>query len=118
MTIDEAIEKYKTMSTKGNIMFPQRPDIAEKSNLQYQQTVEWLEELKEMRNLDKTNFSDGYEKGRKDAIDEFKEKLLDLCSGGEECIDCVGGNCTKCMDNSVDYSSIVDVAEEMKDSKK
>lgn len=35
---------------------------------------DWLEELKAMRNLDKTNFSDGYEKGRADAIEELKDK--------------------------------------------
>lgn len=57
------------------------------------------------------------EKARASAIDEFKERLLDLCDGGEECIDCVGGKCTKCLENSVDYSSIVDLAEELKEKK-
>lgn len=40
---------------------------------EWHQIAEWLEELKAMRNLDKTNYSDGYEKGRQDAIDEFKK---------------------------------------------
>lgn len=62
-------------------------------------------------------YLDGYDKGREDAIDEFKERLLDLCDGGEECFDCVGGNCTGCLENSVDYSSIVDLAEELKEKK-
>ena len=33
----------------------------------HKQLVDWLEELKDMRNLDKTNFSDGYNRG----IDDF-----------------------------------------------
>ena len=34
---------------------------------EHEQLAEWLEELKDMRNLDKTNFSDGYNRG----IDDF-----------------------------------------------
>ena len=34
---------------------------------EHEQLAEWLEELKAMRNLDKTNFSDGYNRG----IDDF-----------------------------------------------
>lgn len=67
MTIDEAIEKHKALSKKGHIIFPRNPDIAEGCNREYMQIAEWLEELKAMRNLDKTNFSDGYNK----AIDDF-----------------------------------------------
>ena len=33
----------------------------------HKQLVDWLEELKDMRNLDKTNFSDGYNR----ALDDF-----------------------------------------------
>jgi len=58
-----------------------------------------------------------YKQGWNDAIDEFKERLLDLCDGGEECIECVGGKCSRCLENSVDYSSIVDLAEELKEQK-
>jgi len=32
-------------------------------------------------------------------------------------IECVGENCTGCLDNSVDYSSIVDLAKELKEKK-
>lgn len=67
MTIDEAIERCKTLATKGNIIFSRDPDIAKDCNEKYRQLAEWLEELKAMRNLDKTNFSDGYNKG----IDDF-----------------------------------------------
>lgn len=67
MTIDEAIEKFKTLSEKGHIIFSRDPDIAEKLSKEYRQIAEWLEELKAMRNLDKTNFSDGYNT----AIDDF-----------------------------------------------
>lgn len=83
-------------------------------DFQYELYNEWVESKEKI-----TLAEFCYKKGRNDAIYEFKEKLLDLCSGGEECIDCIGGTCTKCMDNSVDYSSIVDLAEQMKeDSKK
>ena len=60
MTIDEAIERCETLSTKGHIIFSRDPDIAEECNQKYKQLAEWLEELKAMRSLDKTNFSDGY----------------------------------------------------------
>ena len=67
MTIDEAIERCKTLATKGNIIFSRDPDIAKECNEKYKQLAEWLEELKAMRSLDKTNFSDGYNSG----IDDF-----------------------------------------------
>lgn len=51
---------------------------------------------------------------RADAIDEYKDRLLELCDCGIERADCTGGNCLKCMDNVVDYSSIIDLAEELK----
>lgn len=56
-----------------------------------------------------------YMKGREDAIDEFKDRLIEICDCGIEQADCTGGNCYKCMDNQVDYSSIVDLAEELKE---
>lgn len=58
------------------------------------------------------------EKIRADAIDEFKDRLLELCDCGIEQAECTGGNCYKCLDNQVDYSSIVDLAEELKEQKK
>lgn len=38
---------------------------------EHEQLVAWLEELKAYRTLDKTNFSDGYNRG----IDDFKEAV-------------------------------------------
>ena len=67
MTIDEAIERCETLATNGHIIFSRDPDIAEECNEKYKQLAEWLEELKAMRSLDKTNFSDGYNRG----IDDF-----------------------------------------------
>ena len=67
MSIDEAIERCETLATNGHIIFSRDPDIAEECNEKYKQLAEWLEELKDMRNLDKTNFSDGYNRG----IDDF-----------------------------------------------
>ena len=52
MTIDEAIE-----CERNHRLYPEY----------HEQLAEWLEELKDMRNLDKTNFSDGYNRG----IDDF-----------------------------------------------
>ena len=52
MSIDEAIE-----CERKHRLYPEY----------HEQLAEWLEELKDMRNLDKTNFSDGYNRG----IDDF-----------------------------------------------
>ena len=49
MSIDEAIERCETLSTKGHIIFSRDPDIAEECNEKYKQLAEWLEELKELR---------------------------------------------------------------------
>ncbi len=68
MTLDEAIERCKTLATKGNIIFSRDPDIAKECNEKYRQLAEWLEELKAIRNLDKTNFSGGYNKGIDDCL--------------------------------------------------
>ena len=43
----------------------------------FNQIAEWLEELKAYRTLDKTNFSDEYNR----AIDDFAEKLNAKCDG-------------------------------------
>ena len=75
MTIDEAIEKFKTLSKKGHIIFPRNPDIAEECNREYMQIAEWLEQIKSMRNLDKTNFFDGYNR----AIDDFIHAIDKHC---------------------------------------
>lgn len=53
-------------------------------------------------------------KVKSEAIEEYKNRLLELCDCGIEQADCTGGNCYKCMDNQVDYSSIIDLAEELK----
>lgn len=57
-------------------------------------------------------------KVRADAIEEYKDRLLELCDCGIERAYCTGANCLKCMDNSVDYSSIIDLAEELEEKKK
>lgn len=54
---------------------------------------------------------------REDAIEEYKDRLLELCDCGIERAYCTGANCLKCMDNSVDYSSIIDLAEELMEKK-
>ena len=67
----------------------------------HKQLVDWLEELKDMRNLDKTNFSDGYNRGIDDSLKEADatfpmqsdgtavlrrlEKIADRLKGGGYC---------------------------------
>ena len=67
----------------------------------HKQLVDWLEELKDMRNLDKTNFSDGYNRGIDDFLKEADatfpmqsdgtavlrrlEKIADRLKGGGSC---------------------------------
>lgn len=51
MTIDEEIEKFKTLSEKGHIIFSRDPDIAEKLNKEYRQIAEWLEDYKRIKML-------------------------------------------------------------------
>lgn len=72
MTIDEAIEHAKEKAKEqryyanfehNGMMYQSCIKCAE----EHEQLAEWLEELKAMRNLDKTNFSDGYNRG----IDDF-----------------------------------------------
>lgn len=91
--------------------------------------VEELEELKEKKsmsefyiskNIDvlKIDLSEHDAKVRTDAIEEYKDRLLELCDCGIERANyCVGGNCNGCLENSVGYSSIVDLAEELKEKK-
>lgn len=67
MTIDEAIKKEHELS---------KDCPKDYINVYHKQLAEWLEELKAMRNLDKTNFSDGYEKGRKDTILSVWKKAI------------------------------------------
>ena len=72
MTIDEAIEhsrekakeqRYYANFEHNGMMYQSCVKCAE----EHEQLAEWLEELKSMKNLDKTNFSDGYNRG----IDDF-----------------------------------------------
>lgn len=72
MTIDEAIEhsrekakeqRYYANFERNGMMYRSCIKFSE----EHEQLAEWLEELKAMKNLDKTNFSDGYNR----AIDDF-----------------------------------------------
>lgn len=115
MTLEEAIIQFKEDADNNRADFDM--EWAEEN----EQIAKWLEELKAIKEeavfYSNKPIEDIVLETRVDAIDEFKERLLDLCDGGEECIDCVGGTCSKCFENSVDYSSIVDLAEELKEQK-
>lgn len=72
MTIDEAIEhaREKAKEQRYYAKFERNGTMYQsciKCAGEHEQLAEWLEELKTMRNLDKTNFSDGYNRG----IDDF-----------------------------------------------
>ena len=60
---------------RGQIIFSRDPDIAEERNEKYKQLADWTKELKDMRNLDKTNFSDGYNR----AIDDCLNIIENCC---------------------------------------
>lgn len=66
----------------------------------YDNVAEWLEELKAMRSLDKTNFSDGYSMAIDDCIDKFAEilsNIKEMC--GRNCpVNCNWGTTTNCKD--------------------
>lgn len=61
MTIDEVIENLKYDAEIDMYIRDIAPQLAE-----------WLEELKVVRNLDKTNFSDGYNKGIDDCLNTIE----------------------------------------------
>lgn len=61
MTIDKAIENFRYDAEQNKV----DGDFSFANN--NEQVAQWLEELKAMRNLDKTNFSNGYNR----AIDDF-----------------------------------------------
>ena len=72
------------MSTKGNILFPQRPDAAEKSNLQYKETVDYLEELKlyrENEGMPVNVYRCGYKFGYNKAVDDLTANITERFSG-------------------------------------
>ena len=80
MTIDEAIAHAREVAERNRKQYKNCPadrrDIehqtCEECAEEHEQLAEWLEELKAYRTLDKTNFSDGYNK----AIDDFAEKAI------------------------------------------
>lgn len=117
MTIDDLITKYRIMSTKGNILFPQRPDAAEKSNLQYKETADYLEELKSYRENEGMSvnvYRCGYKFGYNKAIDDFREELLKMDNSAipQYCqAEFCEGDCKKCT------SEIYKIAEQLKRAK-
>lgn len=64
MTIDEAIENFRYDAEQNKV----DGDFSFANN--NEQVAQWLEELKAMRNLDKTNFSNGYNRAIGDFLKE------------------------------------------------
>lgn len=84
MTIDEAINHAKEVASelkrKSGLCVQNDNECDKFSSClncakEHEQLAEWLEELKAVRNLDKTNFSDGYNRG----IDDFIKAADKLC---------------------------------------
>ena len=76
MTIDEAIEKHKKLKIKAEITNDKRGAFY--SGEEHEQIVEWLEELKALRNwvnIKCDNLNEALKKGKKigynNAIDDF-----------------------------------------------
>ena len=111
MSIDEAISHAKEVATiqrnnekLNRTLGTASPYVNEnclKCAEEHEQLAEWLEELKAMRSLDKTNFSDGYNRGIDDFLKEADltftmqsdgtavlrrlEKIADRLKGGGYC---------------------------------
>lgn len=77
MTIDEAIKDFKDDAENNRV------DLDLEFAKKNEQLADWLEELKAMRNLDKTNFSDGYNRGIDDFLQKADEVISYTCSGTE-----------------------------------
>ena len=91
MTIDEWIEKAK-LNAKVNVEYPTDEMLLQEAE-EYAQLAEWLEELKSIKenSISKEAFekmkSKAYKKGHRQgynkAIDDFADKIIDLCDDGE-----------------------------------
>ena len=83
MTLDEAIAHEKELAKEIYIeamLCHANPDDGKLDDCiergkYHEHLAEWLEELKDMRNLDKTNFSDGYNR----AIDDCLNIIENCC---------------------------------------
>lgn len=97
-SICEKLGKYEDLEECGKCSLVQDTDELLEM---YDSVCDWLEELKAMRNLDKTNFSDGYNRGIDDFLKEADatfpmqndgttvlrrlEKIADRLKGGGSC---------------------------------
>lgn len=109
MTIDEAINHAKEVASelkrKSGICVQNDNECDKFSGClncakEHEQLAEWLEELKAMRNLDKTNFSDGYNRG----IDDFIHAVDKHCGY-------YAGEC-----KNITRDDLLEIAKELKDN--
>lgn len=88
--IDDFIDTYKSYANdyeKGRYEMgwsSQQREFAISKAREYRQLAEWLEELKAMRSLDKSNFSDGYNKALEDVYTKAKEMQLEQIKNLEQ----------------------------------
>lgn len=100
MTIDEAIKLHKAEAT---IL----------TNGDNHKIAKWLEELKELRTVSMTSFVKGRILGRTEAIDDFREILLDKIANNYD----YPNKHFKEAIYGVVNDAIVDVAEQLKGEK-
>ena len=110
MTIDEAITREREVAAMqrsneklNRTLWSASPYVNESCNKcakEHDQLAEWLEELKAMRNLDKTNYSDGYNR----AIDDFIKAVDKHCGY-------YSGEC-----KNLTRDDLLEIAKELKDN--
>ena len=86
MTIDEWIEKAK-LNAKVNVEYPTDEMLLQEAE-EYVQLAEWLEELKDHRerecnHINEELYDKCYSEGYNKAIDDFTDKIIDLCDDVE-----------------------------------
>lgn len=91
----------------------------------YPKIAELLEELlrlrawkndivKELLRYDADNLEDLVKISRANAIDQFRDELLELC--GCSNVHCYSRECKRCLENVVESGSIIDLAAHLKKS--
>lgn len=87
MTLEEAIAHARAVASV-------QKDNCEQCAKDHEQLAEWLEELKDLRRCVKSNaFQDGYNKGKADAVDEFRKDIINKINFENEWLfDCKSNN--------------------------
>ena len=109
MTIDEAIENYKKDNQFYNDEF--EPYLAE----EYKQLVEWLEELKTLR--EKAKGDKWYQQGRADATEECCKQISEQVKYWDSCAKAVEKGSNEYKIFIALAKNFDEIAKQLKDSK-